>query len=335
MKRARIIFGILIATFILASCEKEITFNGEISKPLIVVNSYITTDSVISAHISESKFFLSDGYTYNDIDNATVALTVNGVFKENLKLEKIGIYRGTYKPVEGDLIRLVVKAPTKNDVSCEAKMDAKPEIILPIDTSSVTTDTRVDYGYYYFSGSPTVGDTLAIITSKKINYTLKFKDNGDVKNYYRLVVLTKEFYSDAKITKDSVLYNYYFSFDDIVSGNNSNNDPMAFSGSSYNLYNVFSDELFNGKDYPLTFSTNVDVYHYMPNYKHGVRLNSRIEVNIFLQSISRDYYLYLKSRQAASDGNGLFSEPVQIHNNIEGGIGILGSYTSNMTKIDL
>ena len=327
-----------MAIFFLASCEKEIEFNGEITEPMVVVNSFITPDSIITAQVSESMFFLSNGTEYKNIDNAIISVLVNGVLKETMNPLQNGIYKGTYKPTVGDIIKLVVKVPTKNEVSCEAKIDAAPEIILPIETTTVTTDTRVDYGYFYYSGSPSVGDTLSIITSKKINYNLKFKDNGDVKNFYRLVVLTKDIFlvtnSITNTSKDSVLYNYNFSFDDIVSGNNSNNDPLAFSGSSYNQYNVFSDELFNGKEYPLTFSTNVDVYHYMPNYKKGVRIPSRKEVNIFLQSISRDYYLYLKSRQA-SGGDSFFAEPIQIHNNVVGGIGIFGSYTSNMIKIDL
>ena len=340
MNRTKIILCIIITTFILASCEKEIAFNGEITEPMVVVNSFITPDSIITAQVSESMFFLSNGTEYKNINNANISVLVNGVLKETLKPLQSGIYKGNYKPAIGEIIKLVVKVPTKNEVSCEAKIDAAPEVILPIDTTNVLTGTQVYYSDYYpYNGnSPKVGDTLAIITSQKINFTLKFKDNVNVKNFYRLVVITKDIFSVSNsitnTSKDSVLYNYDFSFDDIVSGNKSNNDPLAFSGSSYNQYNVFSDELFNGKEYPLTFSTNVDVYHYMSDYKYGARLPTRKEVNIFLQSISRDYYLYLKSRQASTD-YGFFAEPIQIHNNVVGGIGILGSYTSNMIKINL
>jgi hypothetical protein len=99
---------------------------------------------------------------------------------------------------------------------------------------------------------------------------------------------------------------------------------------------VFSDDLINGKEYPLSFSTNEDVYEYLPKFDYGQRAAIKKVVNIYLQSISKDYYMYLKSRSAAMAGTDFFSEQVQIHNNIVGGIGILGSYTfSNVVKVEL
>jgi len=53
-----------------------------------------------------------------------------------------------------------------------------------------------------------------------------------------------------------------------------------------------------------------------------------------LQSISKSYYLYLQTR-ASIKSNTFFAEPVQVYNNVDGGIGILGSYTSNVRKLTL
>jgi len=344
MKSIKIYLSILLGIFFLASCEKEIEFKGEITDPLIVVNCFITPDSVLTAHVSESRFFLLDNVTFRNVKNADISVWVNGTFKEKMSLVENGIYKGTYAPVIGDSIKLMVKVPTMKDVSCEDLIAAKPEII-SIDTTDLWTGQTYDiqYGSQTTNGGQTIytNDTIAVVTGHQINYTLKFKDNVNEKNFYRLVVVTKEhYYKIDSTTSDTITVireNYYFNFTDVVSGNNANNDPLSMGDfSANNAYNVFSDELFNGKTYSLTFSTNEDVYQYKSDYKYGVEMPGKKEVDVYLQSISKSYYFYLKSRPAALNGNDFFSEPVQIHNNIEGGIGILGSYTpSNVMTIEL
>ena len=344
MKSIKKYATILLGIFLFVSCEKDIVFKGDITDPLVVVNSYITPDSIISAHVSESRFFLNDTTSFKEISNAEVSVLVNGTFKENMTYSENGIYLGTYKPVIGETIKLVVKVPSKKDVSCEAIINPKPDI-LSLDTTDIWTGEsyQINYGSYSIDGGPAVitNDTVAIVKGHQINYTLKFKDNGSEKNYYRLVVITKETYVTInKMTNDTITEirdNYYYNFTDVVSGNNTNNDPLSIVGNSTNnLYNVFSDELFNGKTYSLSFVTNEDVYTYKPGYLYGPETPVKQTVNIFLQSISKDYYLYLKSRPVATAGTDFFSEAVQIHTNIAGGIGILGSYTSgNVIKIEL
>jgi hypothetical protein len=123
---------------------------------------------------------------------------------------------------------------------------------------------------------------------------------------------------------------YYFSFDDIVSGNSNDNSVGPPTSLSSNAYNVFSDDLFDGKQYSLKFSIN----EYKDYYGEGQK-DIKKEVYINLQTISKGYYLYLRTRDASDNSNDFFSEPIQIFNNVEGGIGILGSYTSSVKKIDL
>ena len=345
MKSIKIYLSILLSIFFLASCEKDIVFNGEITAPQVVVNSFITPDSIVSAHISESRFFLKDSVMFKNVLNANVAVWVNGVYKETMIHVQNGTYKGTYKPAVGETIKLMVKVPSKNDASCEAKIESQP-VVLSIDTTDIWTGQRYEIQNegYSSNGGPTIYtyDTIATVTGHQINYILKFKDDANLRNYYRLVVQTKGHYlSIDTLTNDtttSIQDSYFFYFTDVVSGNNSNNDPVSslIGNPSYNEYNVFSDDLFNGKTYSLTFTTNEDVYKYKTSYTYGRTAPSKKEISVYLQSISRDYYFYLKSRPAASSGSGFFSEAVQIQNNIVGGIGILGSYTSsNVVKIEL
>jgi len=70
MKSIKKYATILLGIFLFVSCEKDIVFKGDITDPLVVVNSYITPDSIISAHVSESRFFLNDTTSFKEISNA-------------------------------------------------------------------------------------------------------------------------------------------------------------------------------------------------------------------------------------------------------------------------
>jgi len=347
MKTIQLYFGIFLGIFILSSCEKNIEFNGDISASKLVVNSYITPDSVVSAQVSESRFFLSDSTTFNNINNADVAVWVNRTFKEKMSFVRSGIYKGTYKPAVGETIKLVVNAPTKKEVSCETNMYPRP-VINSIDTSSVRIAEQFigNRSAYSQNGGPMIYtlDTIGTMSGRTINYKLKFNDNVNEKNYYRLVVLVKQYY----LNTDSITHiqtqtesDYYLShLTDIVSGDNTNSDPVSLIGGNnyyYETYNIFSDDLFNGKTYSLSFSSTQYIYKLRPMYKNQIRSPYKTIVHISLQSISKDFYLYLKSRVAATNsGDSFFSEPIQIYNNITGGIGIFGSYTSSIVfKYDL
>ena len=141
MKLIRIYFIILIIGFITTSCQKDIQFNGQVTVPMVVVNSFITPDSVITAQISESQFFLSNQLTFNLIDNASIYLFVNGVKKETMTNTKNGNYVATYHPIIGDSIRYLVQTPGKNDVSCATNIEPKAEV-LALDTSSTSTGAK-------------------------------------------------------------------------------------------------------------------------------------------------------------------------------------------------
>ncbi len=340
MRFIKILSFIPLFFFVFTSCQKNIEFNDEISKPMVVVHSFLSPDSVVSAHVSLSRFFLNDSIGFKDINNAVVDVIVNGVLKDKMSRISDGQYRGTYKPTIGDVVKLLIKVPSMNDVSSETSFE-KPPVIISIDT------TKVIYKTFY---SPMQTDTFGVENLFKIYYTLKFSDSGNEKNYYRLILHRREHYYSFNWGEpvEKIYEAYYFNFTDVVSGNNTNNSPIAGSitgestdNNSSNKYNVFSDELFNGKTYSLNFNADYWLLKRYPKYSldSEFKMNGgapeKIEVFISLQSISKDYYYYLKSR-SASGGDDFFSEPVQIKNNIVGGIGFLGSYTSsNVVQFDL
>jgi len=323
MKIYTLILSIILFVFFFTSCEKVIEFNGTVTNPMVVVNSIISPDSVVKAQVSLSRFFLSSQDTFTMVDNGTVTLFVNGIQKELLTHTASGTYAGTYyKPIAGDSIRLVVQTPGMNTVSCGTSIIPKTTII-SIDTMHVFTDSTTPITVFdSISGTTTkIGNSIG----RNLKFVLKFTDNPTVQNYYRLVVLTKT-HTSKGTTSD-----YSFSFDDIVSGNTNKNSVGPPTSLTSNKFNVFSDDLFNGKTYPLTFSIpdNVNVYTIA-----GAPVVIRKDITITLQSISQSYYLYLQTR-AAIKTNTFFAEPVQIYSNVDGGMGVLGSYTSSIWRISV
>jgi hypothetical protein len=337
--------NVLFFTVLFVSCERDIEFKGEITNPLVVVNSFIAPDSVVSANISLSRFFLKDSTEFRSVNNAEVSLWVNGVLKEKLASSNNGIYKGIYKPTITDQIKLTVSVPQMPQVSASSSLP-KAAIILLVDTQKVSTSKNYITGVRIRTdGSLGYHDTVQIIKNYKVNYKLTFIDVAEKTNYYRLTVGYVNYtgiwnYNTNKMDTviDGRLPQYSaFDFTDLVSGNTK--DPLADTGTSpvgallsnaSNVYNIFSDEVFNGKTYSLKFSTNQRIDHYFSieslKYSTGDILKNKVYIS--LQSLSKDYYLYLKTRAASSASN-FFSEPVKVHSNINGGIGILGSYSSS------
>lgn len=327
MKRTYILL-LLIVGLVNVGCDKTIRFNGEITRPMLVVSSFITPDSVVKAELSKSRFFLDEGYVFEKVPNASFNLLVNGALKEKLTHAGSGIYLSKYQPAPGEEIGIEAVAPGFTAITATTLLPAQP-VILKVDTSSV-----VEKQYYTgttgkFDGSNTQ-DTLSVMTLKKISFRIKFKDEGAGRNYYRLLV-RKRTYRDNVATEV-----YLTNFEDIVFGNQQSDmeSMFEFSRNNYN-YDTFTDDLFNGKEYELKFSNTMTTDQKDYNgYYSGFRKEERNTYFIYLQQISADYYLYARSSAAASNLSGNpFVEPIQIHSNIQNGIGVLGSYTSSEPRI--
>ena len=317
MKTINIITSLIFGVLLFTACEKEVDFNGKVTDPLVVVNSYITSDSIVSANISESKFFLYNKEKITGTSNAEVSVYVNGVFKEKMTYLSKGNYKGTYQPKTGDVIKLVVKVPGRNEVNCEQTVLAKVDFT--IDTTSVAGKSSYYTGTDYTTGKT---DTMSIYSEIKYRYKIKIIDKEEEKNYYRIVISRKE-------NQQSIINFYKIYLENDVDPASYSTDPLASDG-SVNEYNVFSDDFFNGKEIAIkcNFMENVTVY------SKYIEVKIKRDYIITLQQISKDLYLYLKTR-SASGGDDFLSEPVQVHNNIIGGLGVLGSYASVVKVIEI
>ncbi len=146
MKKYIYLILILLLT-ILNSCEKTIEFKGEISQPLLVVNSFVVPNENIKVTLTQSRFFLyHNDSKFKNVSDAKVQLLVNGEFKEELVLKKSTYldwydreeeeeyYLSEYKPKAGDKLQIKASSPKFDEVESE-------EVIVPggLEISSIKT----------------------------------------------------------------------------------------------------------------------------------------------------------------------------------------------------
>jgi len=333
MKNLNILYILLILGTLL-SCETEIQFNGKVTEPVLVVNALACTDSIIRTKVSLSRFFLDQEDDSPAVLDATVALYVNGTFRENLVHFEKGEYLSTYVTVQGDVIKLNVSAPGQESVWSETTVPFATADF-QIDSTIVKSDTSLliyavsddPYGYnssYHF-------DTAGVTYNYTHTYKVSFSNPVGVNNYYRLVVNSMTTFNGRISTIE-----YRNDIEDIVFGSGKNNLDGLFAETGYDPYNVFSDELIDGTTHTITFKHNQEfnLITNRPYYVDSTIIYER-SVTIDLQAISRSYYLYLKSLKALGLADPFMSEPVQIYTNIDKGLGILGARTHQLRKFVL
>ena len=157
---------------------------------------------------------------------------------------------------------------------------------------------------------------------------LEIRDPANEENYYRISCyaeawywdeLAGEFYYDKRNM-------WIWSDDPVIAGTEGENE--IFDTGAYNEFNIFNDDLFNGKSYRVKFY--ISPWELMSDNEE-----SHFKLHFYLETLSKDYFKYLKTRTEhnANDGNP-FSEPVPVFSNIENGIGFFGGYSSSEICID-
>lgn len=328
MKKINTYLWLLCSTLLFVACEKEIDFTGKVTNSEIVISSFITPDSVIKAQVSESRFFLNDDYTFKPIDNAIITVYINGSLRETMQHLSNGIYIASIKPKVGDIVKLIAKVSSMKDVSCETDI-VQPSELIQLDTISTWTGSKPILDTVTTTNNNETSTQIVVkgkYRFRTINITLTLKDNIATNNYYRLVV------DKTTVSGTKVNVNYEYSLDDIISGNTKEVVPGPPSTLGKNVYHVFTDDMINGKQYPLIFSIKDTITVMDPGYARPLPKKT---IHVNLQNTSKSFYLYLKTLDAKASANELFSEPIQIYTNVVGGIGILGSYTSNVWTIEL
>lgn len=137
----------------------------------------------------------------------------------------------------------------------------------------------------------------------------EIRDNGEQRNFYMLTV--EKLNGDRLYfsTLDAIMEFLEF---DIFIGD-------EFDGRYFGDRCFFTDEVFDGKT--RKFNIRVDEFN---------QLQSGETFNLRVHNISESFYRHEITKAAYFSSDGFFSEPVQIHSNIEGGYGIVRASSSSI-----
>jgi hypothetical protein len=322
--------SLVLLAGLFCSCEKVIEFEGEALDSKLVMYSILERDSLISVHLSYSYPVFEPEFSYSQLTGAAVSLFRDGSFVESLTYRSpapsgyefdpapaFSAYGSASEvPVPGSTYRIEASVPGYPDVSSEAIV---PEAV-PVMGLDTVTVVRADYDWSYLSWK----------------VTLRFSDPPDEENYYRLVVSqVYGFYTGDRFLPYSNEFPvvvaeigdiWVESDDPILSPGE---DNSIFGSGTPNTFSVFSDELVSGKQYGLDFYLEPFLYMEYDTAYHDFMMYT-----IRLQSITKDLYLYLMTRSAQDVfGDDPFSEPVIVHSNIDGGLGIFAASASSSRSI--
>ncbi|MDR1919891.1 MAG: DUF4249 domain-containing protein [Tannerellaceae bacterium] len=137
---------------------------------------------------------------------------------------------------------------------------------------------------------------------------IRFKDlEAGRKNYYRLIVEPEVYF---QYSQDAALSEGFKDVNDEILGT-----------AKDNLYGIFTDELFDGKEYTL-------------NISFSPRLSlEEVRYSFKLVSLSPSAYFYYKSLLFHNSGDDYFTEPSAIYTNVANGLGIVGAYQTSTLSI--
>ncbi|MDR1738620.1 MAG: DUF4249 domain-containing protein [Candidatus Symbiothrix sp.] len=332
----RILFFMLLSLGY--ACENNIEFDAEETQPLITLKSLLTPGSKVSVQLTASRFFLSDDEGFNSIYNATVVLWKDDSLIDTMSLTSFyGNYESSYIPKGGDKLTVKAEAPGYDPVSCSAEVLHQPEWG-EITSNIQATQREIDFP---------ANDrwlTLDVFTDLKGDLIVPIKDTPGVREYYALQVYLKTTarFQGASYTLNVSLPIPYTSndlvFDDLTT------QFSGFDDDDDTQYGIFSDDLFDGQTYPLKINVAFSgVENYFPYDQLAAILEAdetpviHQSVYVRLNKLSESCYLFSKSVQAsrATEGLDLFYEPIQIYSNIEGGVGLIGSYATTEQQVEV
>ena len=238
------------------------------------------------------------------LTDAKVVLTVNNETTYPLVYDTLTLrYQSNYKPSVGDRMEVRINSTTGEQTIARTEVP-RPQKLEIIEVRNELLEEELDYP---------LSDNRGYVKMK-----LRIHDPVKEKNYYRLAIrgrylLFDDFYH---------IWNLYLSSDPIF-----RDERLISKWGAWPAFfsDVFDDSLMSDGSYEFEIKTYVlgDKYNKWPIYE------------VSLQSITEDYYRYLKSMQlyriSRSD---TYSEGVYIHSNNEGGWGLLGGISGEVHRVE-
>lgn len=301
---------------LLCGCEQPFNLDkykdSEIEN-MLVVNSIINPDSTVAVSVTHPYFFSTPHIAFKPVEDLCVEMTANNGEWEQLGYDdESGLYLSSHKPLSGDRVSLRI---ADNGTIVTATDDIPEKVEIESVTASVEGPIHIYWDNDY-----------------RFTYKISFIDPGNEDNYYFL-----------KIDDDSMPWEYN-GFGEIdytadyvfqVLASIMNQDIQGWQPSGVFGY-PFSDKGIDGRHYTLT------IHEVMQN--PYISTIDKLPRRIKLYSISKAYYDYMVSvlsmdyDEEVLKGNLLslgLMEPMKIFSNIDGGVGIMGSYNLAVKRVEL
>jgi hypothetical protein len=287
----------------------------------IVINGFISSDSLLNVRISRSAYISETGpaadTNLSSLYNAQVYIYQNTTKIDSLYYKRLinpngsssfgsntWFHFGNYKsknvfPLPGSEYKIVVKAPGLPDASASTTIPNLVKID-SVDSSRFITSEYPDMPYKVC-----------------MKFDIKFTDPGNETNYYLFNIwktpsidITRNllFYCNDPIVEERIRYFH--------------NYEEAFIEQFYGV--AFTDKLINGQKSSLTVSVlGLDIGK--PFYENGdeIRNNHKKTIYFRLYSVTKECYSYIRSLNLYDQNyaNPL-ANPVTVYSNIIGGYGI-------------
>jgi len=299
---------VIILLFILAvSCTKELEIKeGDIEG--IVINSILTSDSIIKVNISRVNGIENSDIQF--LDSVYVELyrdeTLIGIFQNIAK----GWYRVNHTPDAG--VKYSLRIKDLNDrISANTVVPEKVEIY------------SAEYSLVDFVSD--VGENYKVPQT-----ILKFIDDPKKNNYYEVFLAHIGIYQIG-------MHINSLSVGPLV------DSPILLNEGDENYYPTtyfFSDELFNGDTCKLVFYEGGTAMETEIGFQEDDH-----KTDIILRSISKEYYLYRKywtrhyfNQQNAENVDDplvmMFQGiPIEMYSNVNGGYGIFAAYSQDSENL--
>lgn len=302
---------IIMAAWMLTSCEKDLKFDDEGLANQLVLNSIISSKKDFAASLTKTRSILENSYTGSSLmAEGTLDIYLNGKLIKNINSPTGFFNPSEIRPKAGDLYRIIMNSNGKQ-LEAETIIPQKTEVI-SIDTTTFRDERNNKFLIYKAILKDFEGDDYyRILITKESLILNKNSDGKGTKKYYLNT-------SDKSISSDNPVFKSVY--------NNFGGD--AFETGPNNDYNIFPDDYFEGKNYAIQFHANDYGYGnvYSPiggsgGYGGSETIYERNVVHV--QHLSKEMYTYLKYLKLYSHYQGNpFSEPVPVFSNIKNGIGI-------------
>ena len=321
--------SLIVPLLVLTACENPIDYkdSGEYT-PALVISDFFTPDSVWAFRISRSISIAEPALPSElFIENASVLIHGASGHSERLLHTENGVFRSTNgeRPAAGEMYTLEVTSAG----------------FRPIQSTSIAPKLKSD-----FLGIIVV-DSVVFAQKPRLTYRLRFRVTDlPGKSYYRVSLYQVSpscFDEETGFTSrdrnpEGQIYDYHsISFNSSESSffpwaSELDEPPNALYGTFDSQFNTayFSDRLFENseREFELFFEPSRTIFtgfiptHYM----------------MIISSFSEDRILYERSLilqdEYLDPSDYLFTTPIELYSNVEGGLGIFAGYSSDTYRID-